>query len=389
MRDRRTAYLTVGHGELNEDTDKRNARTAEGVRQLLEKQNYQVKTLGIADGLGTEVPNDATVVIVLGPTNRFTDAEVATLRKYAEGGGKLFLALDPDGKAELAPLASLVGLDWKQEQVLHEVPQARLQGTDADKKILVSVTFSSHASVSTLSKAGRNAPILFSGAAALERKDDADSSLLVDGSIKSLPGTFIDSNGNFAFDPNEKKAIFNLAASVTKKLGDGKDAKEMRAFVLGDADAVSDFWFMQDRNNQLMFVEAVRWLGGEESFSGEIQSEEDVAIVHTKAEDQVYFYGTIIGAPSLVLGLGLLFTLRKKKAKDTPKPAEKKAPKKDADEKDGDKGDEGDEGDRDEPAPKAKKKKKAKSTPPKDDDEKKTDESDAKEAAEQEAGGES
>jgi hypothetical protein len=314
MRDRRVAYLTVGHGELNEDTDKRNARTVEGVRQLLESQNYQVKALGLGDGLGSEVPKDASVVLVLGPSNRLTDAEVATLQKYGEGGGKLFFALDPDGKADLGPLASIVGLEWKPEQVVHEVAQARLQGTAADKKILVAVTFSSHAAVSTLSKAGHGAPILFAGAAALDKHKEADKALLVDFAIKSMQGTFVDVNGNFELDSgSERRGISNLAAAVSRKLGEGKDAQEMRAFVLGDADAVSDFWFMQDRNNQLMFIEALRWLGGEESFSGEIHSEEDAPIVHTKADDQLYFYGSILGAPSLVLGLGFFFTLRGRK----------------------------------------------------------------------------
>ncbi len=313
MRDRRTAYFTVGHGELNEDTDKRNARTAEGVRQLVETQNYQIKTLGLADGLGTEVPKDATAVLVLGPTSRLTDSEVATLHKYAEDGGKLLLALDPDAKADLAPLAAIVGLSWKPKLVLNEVPQARMQGTSADKKLLVAATFSSHASVSTLSKAGRNAPVLFAGATALDKLVDADKSLLVDFNIKSAPLAFTDENDNFELDSgSEKQGVLNLAAAVTRKLGEGKDAKELRAFVLGDADVFSDFWFMQDRNNQLMFIEALRWLGGDESFSGEIQSEEDVAMVHTKADDQAYFYGTILGGPSLVLGLGLFVMMRRR-----------------------------------------------------------------------------
>ena len=328
MRDRRTAYLTVGHGELNEDTDKRNARTAEGVRQLLETQNYQVKTLGLADGLGTEIPKDAAAVLVLGPTARLTDSEVATLQKFADDGGKLLLALDPDAKADLAPLAAIVGLAWRPKLVLSEVPQARLQGTSADKKLLVAATFSSHASVSTLSKAGHSAPILFAGATSLDKLPDADKGLLVDFNIKSAPLAFTDENDNFEHDTGtETKSVLNLAAAVSRKIGEGKDAKDMRAFVLGDADVISDFWFMQDRNNQLMFIEAVRWLGGEESFSGEIQSEEDVAIVHTKADDQAYFYGTILGAPSLVFGLGFLVTMwRRKPRASVPKRARRRRP---------------------------------------------------------------
>jgi len=165
-----------------------------------------------------------------------------------------------------------------------------------------------------LSKAGQSAPVLFAGAAALDKAKDVEKGLLVDFTVKSTPGVFVDDDDDLELDTGvEKKSVQNLAAAVTRRLGEGKDAAELRAFVLGDADVVSDFWFAQDRNNQLLFVEAVRWLGGEESFSGEIQSEEDVALVHTKADDQVYFYGTILGAPSLVLGLGMFFTLRRRR----------------------------------------------------------------------------
>jgi len=50
---------------------------------------------------------------------------------------------------------------------------------------------------------------------------------------------------------------------------------------------------------------------------GEISSEEDLRIEHTKQEDLVWFYSTIFGAPALVLGVGFWLgrrpTRRKKK----------------------------------------------------------------------------
>ncbi|MCA9639755.1 MAG: LPXTG cell wall anchor domain-containing protein, partial [Myxococcales bacterium] len=74
---------------------------------------------------------------------------------------------------------------------------------------------------------------------------------------------------------------------------------------------VSDFVMAKSPTNQLMFVDVVRWLGGEESFAGEISSEEDHPIEHTKKGDTIWFYATILGVPMLVLGLGLLLSRRR------------------------------------------------------------------------------
>jgi hypothetical protein len=57
-------------------------------------------------------------------------------------------------------------------------------------------------------------------------------------------------------------------------------------------------------------MDAVRWLGGEDSFAGEVNDEEDVRIEHSKQKDLVWFYSTIVGMPALVLGLGLVVARR-------------------------------------------------------------------------------
>ncbi|MBW2459764.1 MAG: Gldg family protein, partial [Deltaproteobacteria bacterium] len=76
MRKKRTVYLTVGHGELNESTGRKSLRTVKLLRQLMESQNYGIKNLGLAKGLGNEVPDDAAVVAILGPTEAFSEPEM-------------------------------------------------------------------------------------------------------------------------------------------------------------------------------------------------------------------------------------------------------------------------------------------------------------------------
>src|SRR5690606_23050663 len=69
VRTRRVAYLTVGHGELGDadSTWERMGLKASEIKRRLREMNYQVKELGVAQGLGNEVPDDANLVLVLGP----------------------------------------------------------------------------------------------------------------------------------------------------------------------------------------------------------------------------------------------------------------------------------------------------------------------------------
>jgi len=79
----------------------------------------------------------------------------------------------------------------------------------------------------------------------------------------------------------------------------------MRALVYGDAEIFSDDVLVALQLNGFLVADGIRWLGREELFSGEVVSEEDVPIVHTRAENVVWFYAIIFAAPALVLGLGM------------------------------------------------------------------------------------
>jgi hypothetical protein len=317
LRDAHVVYFTVGHGEINEaaGTDAAEGRTGKSLRRLFESQNYTVKDLGLAQGLGTEVPDDATVIAVLGPTKALLPEEIASLKRYGDKGGHLLLALDPEPKADMAPLAAIVGLTWHPTILATDKTYVRRRYNNSDRTILVTNRFSSHASVSTVSRNSARGAVIFPGASSLDKQDGDD--FKVDFAVKSFPETFEDLDGNLELTATtEKRAIFNLAAAVSRAVAPrpdykGKDAPELRAFVLADVDGLSDAAFTNEPN-VFFAVDVVRWLGGEESFTGSITTTEDVQIEHTKQKDQAWFYATIFGAPSLLVGAGLIVTRRKR-----------------------------------------------------------------------------
>ncbi len=470
LRSRRTAYLTTGHGELTDAsrTGQEPGRVGTIAKTLLTKQNYLVKDLGLAQGLGNEVPEDADIVIVLGPSEPFATEEISSLKRYADRGGKLLLALDPDalssrdvettaepvpegsppdedappgayepppGAGKVAPppgaaatgsvkapahapsakppqvkpklpnpappgaapakpaaaapakpapvampgaakpgakpgkpgpgetppkppeatalipttdaarslqaLAAIAGVTLQAGILANDQEHLRRRFNDSDHTLLVTNSFSSHASVSTLSRNSPRAAIVSFGAAGLDRAPGATGQ--IDFTVRSRPSTFSDLNRNYDYDDGaEKRSVYNMGAAISqpaktprakppeppkpepKKDDKNKDAKkdekkpppdEMRAFVLGDADAFGDFVMSNVVANQVLFVDAVRWLGGEESFAGEVTTEEDVRIEHTKQKDLVWFYGSIFGAPALVLGVGLAYVRRSRRTR--------------------------------------------------------------------------
>jgi hypothetical protein len=314
------AYLTVGHGELNENRpDAPEGHSAKKLRKLFENLNYTVKDLGLAQGLGTDVPADATLVAVLGPAQAFLPEEVGTLQRYADRGGHLLLALDPDPKVDLDPLAAVAGLAWSPTPLANDKMYMRRRFNNSDRANLGTSRFSSHASVSTLSRNSSRATVVFPGASSLDKRPGAASDLKIDFAVKAMPDTFEDKAGTFEYAAADgKRNAFNLGAAVSRGVPapagyKGKDAPEFRAFVLTDADALSDLAFGNEAN-VLLAADSIRWLGGEESFSGAITNSEDVRIEHTKAKDQLWFWSTIAGVPLAVLALGLVVARRARRA---------------------------------------------------------------------------
>jgi ABC-type uncharacterized transport system len=354
LRSRRLAYLTTGHGELNDaergEEGVAEGRTASVFKQIIEQQNYRTKDLGLNQGLGKAVPDDADVVFILGPLSPFAPEEIAALSRYAAAGGKIFMALDTDGvntaaaggltaaapqggapdRAWLVELAAAVGAEYVPVELADEERSLVRRNDISDRGILPTNRFSSHASVSTLSRNSARAGVVVAGAGYFNKSDTGKFQAEV--TVRTFPSAFADTDGDFKQGANEPKTVYNLGVALTSAKAPGatdksapaaKDpkledvlkpdpsaAKEMRAFAFADADAFSDLLMGRVPGNQMLAFDAIRWLAGEESFAGEIESEEDVRIDPTKQKDVAWFYATIFGVPVCVLLAGVLVSRR-------------------------------------------------------------------------------
>lgn len=329
-RERRAVYLTTGHGELNDplalEDPGAGPRPNPGefygpqlplqeLREWLAVLNYRVSDIGLAEGLADAIPDDAAMLMILGPQRPFHESELDAVRRYLDRGGSLLLALETGSDFTLDGLRDYLPFDFEPAMTLHD--QAHLPSPNpspADRRLLITQRFTTHPSVMTASR--ESGVMLLVGPGSFAEGDEIPG-ITTQVTIESAPESYADRNGNFAFDSDaEERGIYVFGVAVEREsTGDaGSDSDTgMRLLALADAEVFSDPALTAPTLNQHVLLDGIRWLDQEEEFIGGIVSEEDVPVLHTREENVVWFYTIIFGAPAalLALGLGMIHARRK------------------------------------------------------------------------------
>src|SRR5262249_8018643 len=113
--------------------------------------------------------------------------------------------------ASLQALAAMVGVDFTPTVLANDKQFARRRFNDSDRTLLVTNRFSSHASVSTLSRNSSRAAVVVAGSGSLQRRPASPAK--VDIALRAMSNTFADANRNYQFDEgSEKRDTFGIAA---------------------------------------------------------------------------------------------------------------------------------------------------------------------------------
>jgi hypothetical protein len=313
VKEERTLYFTVGHGEMYWKSDENKDRALNKLKTALKERNFTVKELGAAQGLGDAVPDDAAMVAILGPTDPFLPEELASLRAYTERGGRLLVGVEPGGP-DLSALLDPVGVGVEPQGVLADDKFfLRVANGVQDRINLVTNKFSTHESVTTLSRNSRQAAVATPGATALVEKAPEGGAVKVRSTIRTLPSSWLDLDGDLEFDePAEKRQTWSLAIASSGPAPASTDGREFRAVVLSDATWASDLFVPYSGNGVILF-DALAWLVEDPSAGGEASNEEDVKIQHTREGQGLWFYGTAFVLPLGFFGLGMARVMMRRK----------------------------------------------------------------------------
>ncbi|MBT3221851.1 MAG: hypothetical protein HN348_22470 [Proteobacteria bacterium] len=336
-REERVIYMMVGHGEASAREKANLLRKTNLFKKILQTQNYKVKDYGLAEGSASAAPDDAALIVLAAPEEQLDSGEVDTLIRYLKDGGSLMILVEHDSnpiatdemslpedasesdnesgdpgadkKLSFEDLLTELGVAVGEHPLAHAEQFIPLQRRGKSERVmLVTNRFGSHDSVKTLSRNSTQLALAMFTSVNVEKLDDAKGKLTT--IIRTFPDTWIDANGNREQDEDEKGKVWDMGVVI-----EGPDEAKYRAAVIGDVNLISDPIIQFSRGNQQFVLDSVRWLVGDDEVSGEVTSEEDVKIQHTREEDVLYFYLTIFGVPALVLAFGgMVIRLRRRKA---------------------------------------------------------------------------
>jgi ABC-type uncharacterized transport system involved in gliding motility auxiliary subunit len=314
----RKVYVTQGHGE--KDTAGTERTGYSGISTQLTRDNYKVEKLALAQQ--SEVPADASVVVVAGPKVDLLPGEVDALKAYLAKGGKVMLLLDPPEKADSARLTNLIALahEWAidvGDNVVVDISgMGRLLGTD--ETVPVAVSYPSHPIVQ-----GMDLMTAFPLARSVTPVTGGVNSRFAQSFVETSPKSWAESDmktmlagGKISLDESkgDKRGPIPIAAAAsapvvpppgTEKPGEEAAKPEARVVVFGDSDFASNLALGISGNRDL-FMNAVNWLAQQESLIAIRPKEADDRRITMTANQQLrVLILALFVVPLVVLGSGV------------------------------------------------------------------------------------
>ena len=122
----KTVYFMDGHGERSIDDTGREG--FDNLKKELNNESYEVKTLMLLQK--NEIPANCEMLVIAGPKHDYLPAEIETISKFIEGGGRVLFMLDPGVKLpNLNKMLAGWGVTLRDDLVVDLNPVARLFGT--------------------------------------------------------------------------------------------------------------------------------------------------------------------------------------------------------------------------------------------------------------------
>jgi ABC-type uncharacterized transport system involved in gliding motility auxiliary subunit len=324
----RKMYFVQGHGER--DPASNEGPGYGGLAGLLKGDNVVIEPLVLTQH--KEVPADATVLAIVGPTTDFLDSEIEMVKSYLDKGGRLLLMLDPPIGEREQPLTKLIalakewGVDVGNDVVLD------LSGRAAAATFAVAAPpYPSHPiterfRVSTVFPIARSVTPVTSPPTGrtVQRLVETTSAAWAETDVKQLQAG-VQPNLNAA--QGDKQGPVSMAATVTTAApeppaadGEKKDANEppkppqTRIAVIGDADFGSNA-YAGNVGNADFFMNTVNWLTAQENLIA-IRPREagDSRLTITAQQMAWVWWFAVLIMPALIVLAGIYSWSRRRRA---------------------------------------------------------------------------
>jgi ABC-type uncharacterized transport system involved in gliding motility auxiliary subunit len=310
-------YFVTGHGEASLEgggggpTD----RSLSVLGDTLKRENMEAADVSLLSG---EVPADADVVAIVGPTRAYTEPEIAALDAFLDSGGRLLVAIDPliepSGTMRPTRLEDMLesrGVTVNDDLVVD--PSRRLPFYDLSAVYLED--FPSHPVTSGL----EGFAVLFTVARSLTA-DDAEAAILVQTSDEGWGETDLGMllrGEPVAVDDGDTAGPVAVAVAVegaaTTVAGvDETEPPEYRLVVLGDSDFVTDL-DIANAGNAVLAGNAFNWLAARDTLVGiPPRDVEQVSLFLTQQQMRNLLLLVLLAMPGAAIVAGILVWRRRR-----------------------------------------------------------------------------
>jgi ABC-type uncharacterized transport system involved in gliding motility auxiliary subunit len=310
--EKKVIYFTEGHGEPS-IKDQQDPRGYASAKLGLEQENYEVKPLLLP--AAEKIPDDASVVAMIGPERPLNEHEVGLLDGYLKRGGRLLVAIGPrQGDDRLPALLAGWGVKLGNDVVIDR--EVRLFEGPRLGVVPIAQTYGKHPITENFQDI-----TVYPQTRTVEPDADGKKGLTATALVKTSASSWAETavadvfdKGTANVDDNDRKGPLTIAVASEAKLKDmgveppaeGKKRDEARLVVFGSSLFADNQQFAQARLNGDLFLNAVGWLVGQE----ELVSIRSRTVRTSRADltpDEVgqLFYLSVLIIPQVLIAFGI------------------------------------------------------------------------------------
>jgi len=307
-------YFVQGHGER--DSANGEARGMSAIAGALKGDNFETATLALAQEAA--VPEDASLVVIAGPTSDFLDGEIDALTQYLGRAGKVLLMIDAqDAKGspnvpKLVALARAWGFEIGNDIVLDASGLGRAIG--AGPEVPLAMAYPAHPITNGFSTMTAF-PMSRSVAPVEGGVDGKMPQALVQTSPRSWAESDIASlfaTNTAAPDPEKDKtgpitiaAAVSAAATNAPPATPDAPAPEARMIVVGDSDFATN-GALGIQGNKDLFLNMANWLAQQENLIAiRPVDPADRRVQLTEDQTSRIFWLALVVFPLAFIGMGV------------------------------------------------------------------------------------
>jgi ABC-type uncharacterized transport system involved in gliding motility auxiliary subunit len=290
-------YFTTGHGEAAIDGS--GPQDYSAIKAGLERDNFTTAPLNLLTA--RTVPDDASEIVIGGPTNPFLPEEMDALRAYLQGGGKLIAVVGPTSKTDLSSLLQPYGVAFTGNVIFDPV-----QSVPQDPRVIVVSAYGSHAITQDLRDLTffpftTNISYPTGGGSVVALAQSSDSSW-ADPNPQQPQKQASDASGPLAM----ALAIDAGASSsnpTTATASTGSNAA--RLVLIGSPELISNNSLQQVPGNQTLFLNSVNWVAQQDSLI-DVRAPDTTprTVVLTGPQMNLVAYSSFLFLPLAVLAAG-------------------------------------------------------------------------------------